>query len=154
MPPASLFLPSLPSLSSPMTADPSAAWASWQSAGASGLAVTCSCSLAPKIVGMPAAARSCWCCACRIRRRCWVVLSWRARVRRQGAESKRECGMQWWVHPRWCGIAQEGGNHGKGGDAGWRKGHRPSRRLQSGGQCRYGSHLPHCCPTTPLCQAQ
>ena len=41
----------------------------------------------------PVAARRCWCCACRICRRCWVVLSWRARVRRRGVESERDCGI-------------------------------------------------------------
>jgi len=47
-----LFLSSLPSSSSLVTADPSAAWALCRSVGALGLAVACGCSLAPEIDGM------------------------------------------------------------------------------------------------------
>ena len=52
LPPASLFLSSLLLSSSPITAVPSVAWTFCCSAGALGLAVTCGCSLSPKIYGM------------------------------------------------------------------------------------------------------
>ena len=136
-----------------MTTGPSAAWALRRSAGALGHAVACGCSLTPKIDD-----RSSSCKALLVLRVSnsssllggsgLACTSSEARNREQAGVW--ECRMWWWVCTRQCGIAQEGGSHGEGDDAGWRSHHCLSRRLRGVGRHRCGSYLPCSCPTTSI----